>query len=304
MIKTKKIFFTLFPALELILIALIPLMFMLSDIIELHSLLFFIIELLYVIILFLCTIINVALCISLITGIIKNEDKRSPIIVVLLTILIILFSVLVMPYIYYKYILKKPMKVVSLILYLISIVFLAFVFVFGYRTYNKMVIEKEKAHQKEENKRITINENNNLFAFAFKMGYEKSNVGEYDLYVKNEEKNVVFTEFTYDTNLYEQKTLEDYLLKGVSDIETTKKNAKVYKEKELKELEDRKAYSIIYEGKTKDASTCIYRITVIQFNSNPNYMLYTVIVTLKDDYEKLSPELDDIINSAKIIQNN
>lgn len=303
MIKLRKIYYTLFPALQMILVALIPLMLMISDILDVHSLLFLILGLVYVIALFLCLIINAALCVCFVINIF-NDPEISTGRCIIITILLLFFSILVMPFFYSKYILKKTMKVVPLILYLISMVFLAFVFVFGFRTYNKMLVEREKAKQKEEMKRITINENNNLFAFEFKMGYKKSNTGEYDLYVKNEEKNIVFSEFTYDTNLYEQKTLEDYLLKGVSDIETTKKNAKVYKEKELTELEDRKVYSIAYEGKTKNASTCIYRITVIQFNSNPNYMLYTVVVTLKEDYEKLLPEINDIINSAKIIQNN
>ncbi|MBR4351240.1 MAG: hypothetical protein IKP98_03355 [Bacilli bacterium] len=303
MINTKKIYYTLFPALQMTLIALIPLILMIDIVTKHNSLLFISIELIITIVLFLCLVINTALCIILIRDIFHDPEISTGRCVIT-TILLVFFNVLVMPYFYNKLILKKDIKAVILLLYLISMVFLAFVFTYGYRTCNKVRIEKEKYEAKQEKKRITINENNNLFAFEFKLGYEKSNTGEYDLYVKNKEKNVVFTEFTYDTNLYEQKTLEDYLLKGVSDIEATKKNAKVYKEKELKEYEDKKVYSIVYEGKTDKASTCIYRITVIQFNSNPNYMIYTVIVTLKDDYEKLSPELDEIINSAKIIQNN
>ena len=303
MINTKKIYYTLFPALQMTLIALIPLIGMIDKVAKTRTLLFVFIELVIAIVLFLCLVINTALCIILIRNIFHDPEISTGRCVIT-TILLVFFNVLVMPYFYSKLILKKDIKAVILLLYLISMVFLAFVFAYGYRTYNKVMIEKAKYEQMQEKKRITINENNNLFAFEFKLGYEKSNTGEYDLYVKNKEKNVVFTEFTYDTNLYEQKTLEDYLLKGVSDIESTKKNAKVYKEKELKEFEDKKVYSIAYEGKTDKASTCIYRITVIQFNSNPNYMIYTVIVTLKDDYEKLSPELDEIIKSAKIIQNN
>ena len=303
MIKARRIYYTLFPALLMVLVALIPLMGILDEIINLTSLLFFIIEIVYIIVLFLSIIINVILCIVLVKNMF-NDITISRGKCVLAIILLLFFSVIVMPYLYSKYILKKTIKVISLLLYLISIVFLAFVFAFGQNTKIKMTKEKEMYEKKQAEKRITINENNNLFAFEFKIGYEKSNVGEYDLYVKNEKRKVVFTEFTYDTNLYEQKTLEDYLLKGVADIEASKKDAKVYKEKELKEEDGKKVYSIVYEGKTDKASPCIYRITVIQFDSNPNYMLYTVIVTLKDEYEKLVPELDEIINSAKIVQNN
>ena len=301
--NVKKSYYMVFPTLLMIFVALIPLMSILSDVVKLTSLLFFIIKILYVVILFLLLIVNFVLAFILAKAIFKDNElskgKKFGIIV-----LIILFSVIVMPYIYHKYISKSIVKPNYLILYFISIVFLTFVFAFGTNIYAKKMNEAKIKAEEEEKKRVTYTEKNNLFSFDFKLGYKSSEVGEYDLYVKDKDKNVVFSVFTYDTSLYEQKTLEDYLLKGVSDLEATKKNAKIYKDKKLTELEDRKVYTIIYEGSTDKSSTCIYKISVIQFNEIPNYIVYTVTITFKDDYSSLKKEINEIVDSIKIVQNN
>lgn len=297
--KPKKIHYILCPALLMIFVALIPLMSILSDVIKITSLLFFVIKILYVVILFLLLIINVVLVIKLIREIFNQIDlsisKKIGI-----SILVLFFSVIVMPYIYHKYILKNTVRPNYLIIYFISILFLSFVFLFGSNIYIKKINEEKQKQIEIENKRVTYTDKNNIFSYDFKLNYKKSEVGEYDLYVKNEDKNVIFSEFTYDTTLYEQKTLEQYLLKGVSDIESTRKNAKIYKEKKLTELEDRNVYEILYEGNSDKSSECIYRITVISFKSKPNYVSYIVTVTLKDDYPSLKKEIDEIINSVKI----
>lgn len=301
--NVKKFYYTLFPALFMIFIALIPLMSILSDVVKLTSLLFFIIKILYVVILFLLLIINAVLAFILIKAIYNDiEITKSKKIGVIL--LIIFFSLIVMPYIYHKYILKNVVRPNYLIIYFISIVFLTFVFAFGTNIYIKKINEEKKKIEEHEKKRVTYNEKNNLFSFDFKLGYEKSEVGEYDLYVKNDDKSVIFSEFTYDINNYEQKTLEEYLFKGISDIENSKQNAKIYEEKKLTEFEDRKIYTMIYEGNTDKSDTCIYKISVIQFNDNPNFMIYTVTITLKEDYPKLKTELNEILTSIKFIQNN
>ncbi|MBR2603829.1 MAG: hypothetical protein IKE10_02240 [Bacilli bacterium] len=300
--NVKKSYYTIFPALLMIFVALIPLMSILSDVVKLTSLLFFIIKILYVVILFLLLIVNVVLLFLLMKEIVKCNDiskgKKT-----ILLILLVLFSLIVMPYIYHKYILKDIVKPNSLIIYFIAIVFLAFVFAFGYRVYNKKINEEIQKQKELEAKRVTYIEKNNQFSFDFKTSYKQKEVGEYDLYVKDKKRNIVFTTFTYDTSRYEQKTIEEYLLKGVADIEATKENAKIYKEKKLTELEDKKVYEIVYEGKVEKSDPCIYRISVIQFNSNPELIEYVVTVSLKEDYPSLEKEINEIINSVKIIQN-
>ena len=300
--NVKKSYYTIFPALLMIFVALIPLMSILSDVVKLTSLLFFIIKILYVVILFLLLIVNVVLLFLLMKEIVKCNDiskgKKT-----ILLILLVLFSLIIMPYIYHKYILKDIVKPNSLIIYFIAIVFLAFVFAFGYRVYNKKINEEIQKQKELEAKRVTYIEKNNQFSFDFKTSYKQKEVGEYDLYVKDKKRNIVFTTFTYDTSRYEQKTIEEYLLKGVADIEATKENAKIYKEKKLTELEDKKVYEIVYEGKVEKSDPCIYRISVIQFNSNPELIEYVVTVSLKEDYPSLEKEINEIINSVKIIQN-
>lgn len=301
--NTKKIHFILFPALLMIFVALIPLMSILSDVVKLTSLLFLVIKVLYVVVLFLLLIINAVLLFILAKEVYKQVDitKSKK---VLIIILLVLFSVIVMPYIYHKYILKNIVKPNYLIIYFISIVFLTFVFSFGTNIYYKKINEEKQKQIEIENRRSTYSEKNNVFSYEFKTSFTSKEVGEYDLYVIDEERNIVFTEFTYDTNNYEQKSLDEYLYKGISDIESTKQNAKIYEEKKLTELDDRYVYEISYEGTAEKASPCIYRISVISFKSNPNYISYIITVTLKEDYPKLKKEINEIINSVKFIQNN
>lgn len=300
--NTKKFYFTLFPALLMIFVALIPLMSILSDVVKLTSLLFFIIKILYVVLLFLLMIINVVLVFILVKELIKDTElKMSK--KILLVGLLILFSLIVMPYIYHKYVLKDIVKPNGLIIYFISIVFLTFVFAFGTNIYNKKINEEKQRQIELANKRVTYTEKNNLFSFDFKTDYKKKDVGNYDLYVKSKDKNVVFTVYAYDTNLYEQKSLDEYLAKGILDIENTRKNAKIYKEKEYKELEDRKVLEIVYEGQTEKSDPCIYRISAISFNSKPNLVMSIITITLKEDYSSLEKEINEIIDSAKILQN-
>ena len=103
--NVKKSYYTIFPALLMIFVALIPLMSILSDVVKLTSLLFFIIKILYVVILFLLLIVNVVLLFILMKEIVKCSDiskgKKT-----ILLILLVLFSLIVMPYIYHKYELK------------------------------------------------------------------------------------------------------------------------------------------------------------------------------------------------------
>ena len=63
---------------------------------------------------------------------------------ILLVGLLILFSLIVMPYIYHKYVLKDIVKPNGLIIFFISIVFLAFVFAFGTNIYNKKINEEKQ----------------------------------------------------------------------------------------------------------------------------------------------------------------
>ena len=298
----KKSYYTIFPSLFIIFVALIPLMSILSDVVKLTSLLFFVTKIVYVVILFLLLIVNVVLFIVLGKNIISSTELKSSK-KVLLIFLLILFNLIVMPYFNHKYVVKDIVKPNNLIIYFIAIVFLAFVFAFGTNVYNKKINEEKAKQKEEEAKRITYTDKTNNFSFDFKLGYKQKEVGEYDLYVKNSEKNIILSAFTYDISLYEQKSLDDYLNKGILDIENSKKNAKIYKEKEYKELEDRKVLEIVYEGNSENSSLCVYRITAISFNDKPGYVLFSIIVSLKEDYSNQVNEIDEIINSAKIVQN-
>ncbi len=216
------------------------------------------------------------------------------------TLILLLFNVLIIPYFYMKYITKENKLVFKSIVYLIPIIIFSFVFSFGYNTYIDRINKINAERKRIEEERNTYNTKDNIVSFTFRHGYKNENVGEYDLYVKNKQKKVIFTAFTYDTTLYEQTTPDQYIAKGISDISKDKEKFVVYKEKETIDKEDKVITTIEYKGKTKESSMCIYKISVISFKNKPNYLVYTVSVITEKNYDLYIKEINEVINNSKI----
>jgi hypothetical protein len=174
------------------------------------------------------------------------------------------------------------------------------IFCFGYSTYSKelnKINEERKRIEEERNEYIT---KDNQIIFTFRHGYKKEDVGEYDLYVQNKAKKVVFSAFTYETKHYEQKSADDFINKGINDISKNKEKFEVSKAKEVKEYDDKVITSVEYLGKTKESSDCIYMISVISFKNKPDYLVYVVEVVTKNNYDLYGKELLEILESSKI----
>ena len=216
------------------------------------------------------------------------------------TILLITLNILIIPYFYMKYISKESNIVLKSVLYLAPIILFLCVFFFGYNSYVDKITKINEERKRIEEERNIYNTKDNVVAFTFRHGYKKLEVGEYDLYVKNTEKNVIFTAYTYDTTLYEQTTPDQFIDKGISDISKDKEKFDVFKQKETIDKEDKVITTVEYKGKTKESSMCIYKISVISFKNKPDYLVYTVSVITEKNYDLYIKEINEILNNSKI----
>lgn len=215
------------------------------------------------------------------------------------TILLLAFNILIIPYFYMRYVSKEDKLVSKSLIYLIPIILFSFILFYGIDTYNKELNIQREERKKIEEERNEYKTKDNLTTFIFRHGYKVSEVGEYDLYVQNKAKNIIFTAFTYDTTKYEQKTADDFINKGVSDISNGKEKFDLSKEKEVIDLDDKTITTVEYLGKTKESSLCVYKISVIIFKDKPDYLVYTVEVITKNNYDLYKKELLEILKNSK-----
>ena len=257
----------------------------------------------YLLIMIIIAIIDVVLVIYFIRYIIKNNINKK----VLWIILILLFNVFIIPYFYMKYVEKEESILFNTMLYIIPM--LLYLVVFGYGTYVYTDLYNQK---KEEEKIIEATKNyystkDTKTTFTFGYGYKQKDVGEYDLYVINTDKSIVFSAFTYNTIDYEQKTVDEFLNKGIEDLKVGKKNFIEFSKKKEIKGDNYLITTVSYEGeaevKTKNkvsTSDCIYKLSVISFDSDPGYLVYVIEVVTKANYNDYKTELLDILKSVSV----
>lgn len=289
----------IFPSIFLFLLcATFPLLKILVEVKKINSLSLNILSMVYFVILIITIISIFVEVIYLIYDMYVNKKMKISK-KIIWTILLIQLNVLIIPYYYMKYIDKEKKIVFYSLVYLIPIIFLTYVTFYGIDVYkydmNKINLERKKI----EEERITYNTKDNKVSFIFKHGYVKKEVGEYDLYVLNQNKNIIFTAFTYETDKYVQKTADSFINKGIDDIKNNKVQFDLYKDKEYKDLSDKKITSIEYVGKSATSSECIYKISVIEFKNTPNYLVYVTQVVTKKNYKLYKDEMNDILINAK-----
>ena len=142
---------------------------------------------------------------------------------------------------------------------------------------------KEKEIKKEESKEITYKTKDNKVSYTFKETFKTSEVGEYDLYVKDNKRQMIMGVFTYTLSDYEENSAKE-----------------IYKKEEVQDLSDKVITKVEYSGKSTDSSDCIYIFSVTEFKNAQGYVLYSNQVLLKSDYENNSEELYNILKSAKL----
>lgn len=192
---------------------------------------------------------------------------------------------------------KKNMKYLFIIIPAILILIL--IVVSAFFTNSKDDIEEEKKEEKVVKTNIYTTKDNKI-DFTFNSGFKNKEAGDYDLYVKDEERQLIMGVFTYDLNNYEENTSKEILDKQVSYFLKTRNDMKVFKEETTKEYEDRKITTVEYVGQTTDSAECVYIFSVMEFNAAPSYVVYSTNVIVKDNYEEYIKEVKDILKNAKL----
>ena len=183
---------------------------------------------------------------------------------------------------------KFNLKWLFIIVPVIAVV--AFVIIASVINGNKKEVEIKKVNYITKDNRVT---------FTFNETFTKKDVGEYDLYVSKEDKQI-FGAFTYNLNEYEEKSSKEILDKQINYFLTTRKNMKLFKKEIVTEFEDKKITRVEYTGKSNDSSDCIYVFSTIDFKADPNYVIYINEVIIKKNYEGQIGEMIDILESAKL----
>lgn len=153
---------------------------------------------------------------------------------------------------------------------------------------------------KEELKDIVLKTKDEKVSFIFKESYKKSDTGEYDLYAKDEDRQLITGIFTYNLSEYEENSAKEILNNQIEYFIKTRNDMKIYKKETVTDYKDKIITRIEYSGKTTDSSDCIYIFSTIEFKNNSDYVIYSNQVLLKSDYDKYSKELKNIISSAKL----
>lgn len=297
--KKNKALFMLPSIFIFLLIAAFPIFKILTDIKKVENFYFSVGVIVYLLILILLLIIlfieEIYLINYLITKLEMNIFKKMLWIVLLLGL-----NILIIPYFYMKYMTKEDKLLPKCLIYLIPMVLFSFIFFFGLNSYNEDISKIKAERKRIEEERNTYKTKDGVVSFTFRHGYKDSVVGEFDLYVQNKSKKVILSAFTYETKRYEQKTPDDYINKGVSDLSQGKEKFEKTKDKEAIEKEDKLITTVEYTGKTKDSSLCVYKVSVISFKNKPDYLVYVTEVVTEKNYKLYKSELMEILESAKI----
>lgn len=193
---------------------------------------------------------------------------------------------------------KINMKYLFLVLPVILILLL--IIVSSIFTVNDGGKGAKEIKEKKEIKTNTYTTKDNRVDFTFNKGFKNSEVGEYDLYVKDDKRQLIMGIFTYDLNNYEEKTGKEILDKQVAYFLKTRNDMKVFKSETTKEYADKKITMVEYSGKTTDSADCVYLFSITEFNNAPGYVIYSTNVIIKKHYEEYIKEVKDILKSSKL----
>ena len=150
-----------------------------------------------------------------------------------------------------------------------------------------------------ELKDVNFTTSDNRVTVTTKEDFKKKDVSNYDLYLTKNDKQIVGL-FTYNLNEYEENNSKEILDKQIEYFTSTRKDFKLFKKEKIIDLDDKKITKVEYSGTNTDSSDCVYIFAVIDFKSDPNYVVYSNEVILHKDYESNISEMLDILKNAKL----
>ena len=147
--------------------------------------------------------------------------------------------------------------------------------VFAFLIFLFLILKSNKPEEIIELKNVTFTTSDNRVTITAKEDFKKRDVSNYDLYLTKNDKQIEY--FT-----------------------STRKDFKLFKKEKIIDLDDKKITKVEYSGTNTDSSDCVYIFAVIDFKSDPNYVVYSNEVILHKDYESNISEMLDILKNAKL----
>lgn len=161
---------------------------------------------------------------------------------------------------------------------------------------------EKKPEKKEVIRKVNFKTKDERVEFTFNKGYMQGAQGDYDLYVKDNNKQLIMGVFTYDLNGYEENSGKEVLDKQISYFMKTRNDMKVFKEEVSKEYDDKYMITVEYSGTSSGSSPCVYVFNVMEFKSAPGYIVYSTNVIVKKDYEKYIKDVKETLKTAKLLK--
>ena len=244
-------------------------------------------------------LITLGQIVYLMIHVIKNEKFSSNQKAVWL-VLIYMLNVFSIPCYAYKYLLKdKNYKIKSTIYIILSVVLISLT-LFSYVSGIINIIKESSINVERSLDQYVTKDG--IVEISAHSGYIEKNVGQYDLYLRDEQTQITTGIFTYDLELpaYSGMQEEEIINTQVDYFKNTRKQFELYNDKKVNTLYDKTIAYLEYVGKTETSDECVYRFSTIKFNEKDNYIVFVIQVLLKEDYRKYSAELMDILNSAEL----
>ena len=224
-----------------------------------------------------------------------------------LYILLFFLNIIMVPYYYHNYMDSKKTKkekkdyfFIYIVLVIVLLTFSIITLTYSIKISNNYKIEEERKEKIKQEVRTVISSKDNTFDMTFRLGFKRSNVSEYELYASDKERNLMTGAFLYETSNYEQKDANAILDKQIEYITQNRKNIKIYKEKNTRQVENKSIITIELKGNLDDSADTIYRLTTLTFNNDNSKVLYVIQTVLFDDYDQYINELDEIIDTINL----